>query len=335
MKRMAGLAAAVALAMWAAVPAAANDSTATLSVGGLQLEKTDKIAMLSEDLYLSAKEVRVRYVYRNLTNAPVTMRVAFPLPEIEMYSESPVDLPNPDDANFVNFKTLVDGQNVALTPDVRAFVNGKDVTTQIIAAGAPLMIMTQATMERVSALPKDTLAGLVKTGLLEEERYDAGKGWQVYYRPLWTLRAAFHREQTFPAGRDVVVEHRYEPVAGGSVGNLLTLASIPKSDPDRRAMVKRYCVDAAFEKAAAALAGRRNTFVGDTQISYVLKTGANWAKPIGDFRLVVDKGAPDKLVSFCATGVKKISPTQFEWRAKNFTPKQDIDVLILNGYQTE
>jgi hypothetical protein len=66
---MAGLAAVLALAMSAAVPAAANDSTATLSVGGLQLEKTDKIAMLSEDLYLSAKEVRVRYVYRNLTNA--------------------------------------------------------------------------------------------------------------------------------------------------------------------------------------------------------------------------------------------------------------------------
>lgn len=330
MRHLAGLVAALALAMVAALPAAANDSSATLSIGGLQFDKTDKIAMLSEDLYISAKEVRVKYVYRNLTNAPVTLRVGFPLPEIEMYSESPIDLPNPDDANFVNFKTLVDGQSVALTPDVRAFVNGKDVTAQITAAGAPLLVMTQAAMGRITALPKDKLAALVKAGLLEEERYDAGKGWEVMYRPLWTLRAAFHREQTFPAGRDVVVEHSYNPVAGGSVGSILTLDGSSKDSPDRRAVVKRYCVDAAFEKAAAARAARKGSFLSETLISYVLKTGANWAKPIGDFRVVIDKGAPDKLVSFCATGVKKISPTQFEWRAKNFTPQQDIDVLILN-----
>jgi len=61
----------------------------------------------------------------------------------------------------------------------------------------------------------------------------------------------------------------------------------------------------------------------------VLTTGANWAGPIGDFRLTVDKGEPDSLVSFCADGVKKIGPTTFEVRHANFTPIRDLNVLIL------
>ena len=47
------------------------------------------------------------------------------------------------------------------------------------------------------------------------------------------------------------------------------------------------------------------------------------------FRLVVDKGSPDALVSFCGEGVRKIAPTQFEMRKDNFTPTRDLDVLIL------
>ena len=38
--------------------------------------------------------------------------------------------------------------------------------------------------------------------------------------------------------------------------------------------------------------------------------------PIGRFRLVVDKGAPGNLVSFCGEGVRKISPTRFEMSVK-------------------
>jgi hypothetical protein len=61
----------------------------------------------------------------------------------------------------------------------------------------------------------------------------------------------------------------------------------------------------------------------------VLTTGANWAGPIGDFRLMVDKGESDSLVSFCADGVKKTGPTTFEVRHANFTPTRDLEILIL------
>ena len=67
----------------------------------------------------------------------------------------------------------------------------------------------------------------------------------------------------------------------------------------------------------------------------MLSTGANWQGPIKHFRLVVDKGEPGHLVSFCMDGVKKISPTQFEVVKTNFEPARDLDVLIVRFDEVE
>ncbi|NLH79937.1 MAG: DUF4424 family protein, partial [Phyllobacteriaceae bacterium] len=48
-----------------------------------------------------------------------------------------------------------------------------------------------------------------------------------------------------------------------------------------------------------------------------------------------DKGDTKNLVSFCADGVKKIAPTQFEVRAQNFTPTKDLSVLIVKPNQID
>ena len=56
---------AFAILVTLAAPAAANDSTAQLGAGGLELVRNDTIEVLSEDLYVSAKEVRVTYHFRN------------------------------------------------------------------------------------------------------------------------------------------------------------------------------------------------------------------------------------------------------------------------------
>ena len=62
---------------------------------------------------------------------------------------------------------------------------------------------------------------------------------------------------------------------------------------------------------------------------YVLTTGSNWRAPIGDFRLVVDKGRVENLVSFCGSGLRRISPTQFEMRRRNWRPDRDLAILIV------
>ena len=85
------------------------------------------------------------------------------------------------------------------------------------------------------------------------------------------------------------------------------------------------CLDRDF---MAAVARGKGPFTEHT-ISYVLRTGANWSGPIGDFTLTVDKGAAENLVSFCGSNVRKIGPTTFQVKLKDFTPDGDFDVLIL------
>ena len=69
------------------------------------------------------------------------------------------------------------------------------------------------------------------------------------------------------------------------------------------------------------------------QLGYILKTGANWAKPIADFTLTIER-PKDQLVSFCWKGkgeVKKVlqndKVVQFQVQEKDFLPQQDLDVL--------
>jgi hypothetical protein len=70
----------------------------------------------------------------------------------------------------------------------------------------------------------------------------------------------------------------------------------------------------------------------EQRISYILKTATNWSGPIKAFRLVVDKQYPDNLVSFCGQDVRKTGQTTFEMTRTNFTPTEDLSVLILTTH---
>jgi hypothetical protein len=308
-----------------AAPARANDTSAALAAGGLEFKRNGAIEMRSEDLFISMDQVRVRYVFRNTTKKDVTLHVAFPLPELKAdMQESPLNIPDAGETNFVGFKTLVGGAPVRLKTDRIARYKNKDVTSILVVAGAPLNPLLPGFSDRIAKLPEAERAKLIAQGLIGQDQIDQGKGWEPYYRPTWDLTTVYYREQTFPAGKDVVVEHSYRPVVGGTVMPLMSSAELWKTE--RKRYQRAYCVDAAFEAAGHALNPEKTQ---ERWISYVLKTGANWAGPIGDFRLVVDKGAAENLVSFCGDKVKKISPTQFEMRAKSFTPRQNLNVLIL------
>jgi hypothetical protein len=95
---------------------------------------------------------------------------------------------------------------------------------------------------------------------------------------------------------------------------------------------KRYCIDRDLLRTLErARRGAPRDFLpfSEQRIEYILTTGANWSGPIREFRLVVDKGDPGNLVSFCGDSVKKIGPTQFEMRKNDFTPDRNLYVLIL------
>ena len=110
--------------------------------------------------------------------------------------------------------------------------------------------------------------------------------------PLWTIRDTWHWQQVFPAGRDLIVDHRYRPGAGSSAGTPLAYPEYRRS-ADGRAEAAFYCADAEFLAGLDRLvaAGGEGTELPDYRIGYILTTGANWRSPIVNFRLVVDKGS--------------------------------------------
>ena len=333
---------ATTLATFLTAPALANDSTAELAAGGLVLKTTDSIEMRSEDLFISQKEVVVKYRFQNTSAAPVSTVVAFPMPDIggEGFFESDNGLPSDDATNLLQFHTLIDGKPVKAQVEQKALVNGVDRTAWLKARGIPLAAHRPEAGKALDALSKADKAEAVRLGIAWISEYDAGKGWESHHEPAWVLKTTFYWTQVFPAGKVVEVEHRYIPAVGGSVDTIVGMSA--PDNPEFQASIndvrKKYCVDAGF---LAALNRARPKGEGsmsgytEKRIGYVLKTGANWAKPIGDFRLVIDKGAADNLVSFCATGVKKIAPTRFEVVKKNYTPTSDLEILILEPIRVE
>jgi hypothetical protein len=113
------------------------------------------------------------------------------------------------------------------------------------------------------------------------------------------LRSSFFWTQTFPAGRELAVEHRYRPSVGETTG---AEVGWPQIDPEAAKRYEAlYCVDKEFIAGArkAQKPDAKGEFTAplfERRIAYVLKTGANWAGPIGNFNLTIDKGEPDSLV---------------------------------------
>ena len=86
---------------------------------------------------------------------------------------------------------------------------------------------------------------------------------------------------------------------------------------------------AAIDRARKAAKSQFGAPYSEERIDYILRTGANWSGPIGQFHLTVDKGNPTSLVSFCGQNVKKTGDTKFEMSKTNFSPDGDLAVLIL------
>jgi Domain of unknown function (DUF4424) len=320
-------------------PSRADDSTATLKAGGLALEKTDKIALVSEELYLSPTAVKVSYRFRNLTDADYETIVAFPMPDVTGSVDMTVAIPDPAKDNFLGFITRVDGTQVDSQVEQRAFltVPGKpdvEITERLKSLGVPLMPTMEAAGAALSALSAPKRKALADAGIVYPLDVDVGKGAHVDWVPLWTLRSKFWRKQVFPAGRELLVEQAYTPGTGSQ--STLTFGAPDLGAAQVSHYRETYCTDGPFRSAVQSLyrkANAPNSKLGafEEYLSYVITSGANWAGPIGTFHLIVDKG-DSTLVSFCGDGVKKIGPTTFDMIAKDYTPRRDIDVLFIKSH---
>ncbi len=316
-------------------PSAANDTTAEIAVGGLRLTQSDAISLDKEELYISRDEVRVDYLFTNTTNQDVETLVAFPLPE--------QGFPDGEDSPIYNlgkdleFKTLVDGKPVQYEVVTQALAGGEDISALLDKVGLRIDaqwkdgVTPDATLASVDAAAR---AKLIALDAVKNEGSEA----EPFYMQKWVVQTSVTRKQVFKAGASVKVQHRYKPLAGGSVGG--GLSPEYRNEDWAKQNIAKFCIEKdwlkSFDKQLPKHATDQNpTGYNEIWLGYVLKSGANWKGPIKDFRLIVDKGKPDSLVSFCAEGVKKISATQFEVRKTDFEPTQDLNVLIVDWWKPE
>jgi Domain of unknown function (DUF4424) len=335
-------------------PATANDSASELAAGGIVLVKNDVIVMQREDLHLSPAEVRVRYEMRNDSGTPVTLRVAFPLPELPAMTPGGrttttgghnIMMNEPRGPNFIGFRVWADGREITPEVEIRAVLpDGRDIAAALQQIGGlPLVLRPGVFIPPDDPdLDAETRRRLAEIGAIEASTTD-----RVYRLP-WATYVTFHWMQTFAPGV-TVVEHSYRPVLGfGYVSVDQRGVSISGLTEDG---ASAYCIDSAGTRTLRELseqARARREKAGDPNnalllantLGYVLKTAQNWRGPIGGFHLSV-KGDPNpaerwtdsrqpRAVYFCSpVPLKETAPLLMEGEAHDFVPTRDLQILFV------
>lgn len=204
---------------------------------------------------------------------------------------------------------------------------GRDVTAELEKLGLPLTVDAQIINQRLLAMSAAQRATLTTAGLAEF--YGGTEATPDEVVPLWSIVLRYHWTQTFPAGAAIGIEHSYLNRAPGGL-----FPWTHPADEYRQAEVAQYCIDDGTSKAIAKALlrvedGEEMTMGVSTNISYVLRTANSWAGPIGHFKLTVDKGATENIVSLCADGLTKTGPTTFVMEKTDFTPDQDLEILLV------
>jgi hypothetical protein len=335
---------ATALAAVLASPAFANDGFGGLTATGLEF-KDSPVQMVSEDLFLSLDKIKVSYVFRHDGDEDLEGEVIFPLPPLNLgslhESEFALSVDELAKENIVGFTATVDGKPVKVKVDRIAVMEpeydenrpqsesydtpGLDVTDLLEKYDIPLSYDFDKVSAALNKLPKAAKDDLAAAGLAA---FDDEAGY-----PLWSLIERYHWTQVFPHGKDLKVSHQYKAAPPGGI----FIWRDPKGTDGEyvQGLVKKYCIDDGTQKAIETALSKTDSDDGaywngmSYYLDYVLKTARTWNGPIKDFKLTIDKGKPDSVISLCIDGIKKTGPTTFVVEKKDFTPDKDISILIV------
>lgn len=286
----------------------ADDSMVALGAGGIELLRSEHVVMEEQDLFLSSREVRTRFLFRNESDGDIETLVAFVMPDV-----FPEDLFKREDVSLLrqlDFRLTVNGRRLGPKADIRAILDGKDVTDRLRALGIAL----DGEGGFLSIIPADLdparRASLRAEGLLHPLHPDT---------PGWTTRVRLYWEQRFPAGAQVEIEHAYAPFLGAE--------NLTPESLDVPSVAEAVCLSGASRRRARALLQQPGSQA--RTLDYVLSTGSNWKGRIRALAVTIEKQNEADVVSACLPGLKPQGRLAYGVLMRNATPTQDIHVLFI------
>jgi len=190
-----------------ATPCNANDSASEVAVGGLVMVKTHTITIQREDLTLSLNQVRVRYEMRNDRDTPVTLRVAFPMPEVPIEGPGGMDIVSPDGKtrahmidwpqfngpNFLSFVVSIDGKSIEPEIEIRSDLpDGRNIVDALRQIGGWWLVLhPRMYIKNPSLQTADADRDIGPTMLRQLRDLGAIEGDDPVW-PLWRTRITFH-----------------------------------------------------------------------------------------------------------------------------------------------
>lgn len=306
----------------------ADPGAASFALGGLQFKKEPRISMMKETLSFDDESgefglefrVTAEYEFQNNTNQPVTIPIAFPLPdELCGAANSPY-------LNFAEgrFHVWVEAKETKYATETRAFRSqeyiptstkdlGKDYTRLLGEFG----IVPESCKTNPSLSHERTMQ-LVALGLLDKESNNAN----------WTARRKYYWTQTFPASRTTHVKIQYPAQMGYSdvyLGKGWDKGLVKGTAEFWKAELTNTCGGAALEKKVTAELSRPDGFAKVYWLDFALVTANYWNGPIKDFVLTVHTSNPH--TSFCwDEPIKRTDATHLVATASDFSPKRDLHI---------
>ncbi len=277
----------------------ANDTSSGDENGTIVFKSQPQVSMDKETLFISEQEVQVEYSFTNQAKEPVHTQVTFPMP--------PIYIGLSDHNTLEEFTVWVNNRS---QPVSKALVvklsDGTDITRQFNES-------TWTPID-VKAFAEEQIAPTKKTALPKEWFDKDGM-------PRFTMSHYYSWQQTFPAGKTTHVRHRYKPSVD---------TGVPQAPDVLIAdFAKAACIDGRTQAGMKKLANEHG--LDWRYLRYILLTANNWQGPIKSFELTIKKQQPTQIMSLCFDGeLTKIDPLTFKFRAKDFTPRQDLNILFLS-----
>ncbi len=297
---------AATMAFIAAISIAANDSTASVAAGGITFTKQTDIELRKEQLTISPNQVAVAYDFYNSNRSSITATVAFPMPE---YGWNPVY----GSEVIEDFTVRVNGEEIKAKKDVRAFVDGKDLTEFLMKEGVSIEDFGGSDLQDQRSsllnLPNDAKERLLKRQLIS---------WGPV-APLWTVRVTYYWEQTFPAKRLVHVSHSYIPIKGA---NYFT------SSPEERWSTSMPECGKAWQGKWDAKAFSADQTIFREWVDYILETANNWKGAIGEFELKIRLPEGYRAMLCSDLRYPKIIDKEVVLRKRRYSPAGNLTVCF-------